>query len=404
MMPHVPPSAVLPTRAAGLARLADFTPRAGAAYAAGRNADPGPDSLGAVSGLSPWIRHRLVTEDEVLRTVLGRHSASAAAKFIDEVFWRAYWKGWLEMRPTVWAGYRAGLARAQDRLATESGLRRDWQAACTGDTGIAGFDAWAQRLVATGWLHNHARMWFASIWVFTLRLPWELGADFFLRHLIDADAASNTLSWRWVAGLHTPGKTYLATTDNIRRYTGGQFAPTGLARVAHAVTGLPNPPAMALALPAPMALPSGRVGLILHDEDLSPWFLADTTVAATLVISARSGLSPLAMGAVGTQFAAGAAQDAVARWGGRLGRVTHGAATVDTIADWAQAEDLAAIRTAHAPVGPTADLLATADWRLRQAGIRLAPMVRPYDARAWPQATHGFFKFREAIPRLLDAL
>ena len=72
-------------------------------------------------------------------------------------------------------------------------------------------------------------MWFASIWIFTLRLPWALGADFFLRHLIDADAASNTLSWRWGAGLQTVGKTYLARTENIARYTNGRFAPRGLA-------------------------------------------------------------------------------------------------------------------------------------------------------------------------------
>ena len=61
-------------------------------------------------------------------------------------------------------------------------------------TGIEGFDDWARELVDTGYMHNHARMWFASIWIFTLRLPWALGADFFLRHLLDADAASNTLS------------------------------------------------------------------------------------------------------------------------------------------------------------------------------------------------------------------
>ena len=98
-----------------------------------------------------------------------------------------------------------------------------------GATGIDCFDAWARELVATGYLHNHARMWFASIWIFTLRLPWELGADFFLRHLIDGDPASNTLSWRWVAGLQTAGKTYLATAENIARFTGGRFAPQGLA-------------------------------------------------------------------------------------------------------------------------------------------------------------------------------
>ena len=62
-------------------------------------------------------------------------------------------------------------------------------------------------------------MWFASIWVHTLNLPWELGANFFLTHLLDADPASNTLSWRWVAGLHTEGKVYLANEDNIKKFT-----------------------------------------------------------------------------------------------------------------------------------------------------------------------------------------
>ncbi len=145
------------------------------------------------------------------------------------------------MRPGLWTGYREGLRRGLDRLATEGGLRAVWEDACAGRTGIAGFDDWARQLVATGWLHNHARMWFASIWIFTLRLPWELGADFFLRHLLDGDAASNTLSWRWVAGLHTPGKTYLATADNIARNTGGRFRPAGLAAVATPVAGQANP-------------------------------------------------------------------------------------------------------------------------------------------------------------------
>ena len=78
-----------------------------------------------------------------------------------------------------------------------------------------------------GWLHNHTRMWFASIWIFTLRLPWPLGAALFEHHLKDADAASNTLSWRWVAGIQTPGKHYLARAENIARYTNGRFDPRG---------------------------------------------------------------------------------------------------------------------------------------------------------------------------------
>ena len=168
-----------PTRAAGLQRLAAFVPLAGRDGAARRNHDlPGHPH---VSRLSPWLRHRLVSEAEVVTAVLSRHSPAAAEKFTQEVFWRSYWKGWLEQRPAVWTTYRRDLQAALNRLATEAGLRAGWEAACRGDTGIDAFDHWARELVATGWMHNHARMWFASIWIFTLRLPWELGADFFLR-------------------------------------------------------------------------------------------------------------------------------------------------------------------------------------------------------------------------------
>ncbi|MBY0335215.1 MAG: deoxyribodipyrimidine photolyase, partial [Acetobacteraceae bacterium] len=199
----------------------------GAAYAQGRNTDPGPGRRRDVAMLSAHVRHRLVTEAELVGTALARHGPRAAETFIQEVFWRSYWKGFLELRPAMWAGYRARVAADHAALATQGGLRRGYEAAAAGATGIGCFDAWAAELQETGWLHNHARLWFASIWIFTLRLPWTLGADLFLRHLADADAASNTLSWRWVAGIQTPGKHYLARAENIARHTGGRFDPRG---------------------------------------------------------------------------------------------------------------------------------------------------------------------------------
>jgi deoxyribodipyrimidine photo-lyase len=229
-----------PTRRAALHRLAQFAPQAGESYAAGRNTDPGPNRPGAVSRLSPALRYRLITEQDVIARVLSRHSQAAAEKFIDEVCWRTYWKGWLEMRPEVWRRFVAERDAAREANAGSAALA----AAEQGQTGIDAFDAWARELVTTGYLHNHARMWFASIWIFTLRLPWTLGADFFLRHLLDADAASNTLSWRWIAGLQTTGKTYLARADNISRYTEGRFAPIGLALEATALTEPPIGPAL----------------------------------------------------------------------------------------------------------------------------------------------------------------
>ena len=66
-------------------------------------------------------------------------------------------------------------------------------------------------------------MWFASIWIFTLKLPWQKGAEFFLKYLLDGDAASNTLSWRWVAGLQTKGKNYSAQSWNIEKFTNNKY-------------------------------------------------------------------------------------------------------------------------------------------------------------------------------------
>ncbi len=239
--------AFVATRAEALRRLDAFLPRAGRAYAENRNSDAGPDAERSVSALSPYLRYRLLTEREVIAAALDRHGPQGAEKFVSEVLWRTYFKGWLELRPTAWTRFVA----ERDAVPRTGGLARAVLAAEEGRTGIDGFDDWARELVEAGYLHNHARMWFASIWIFTLRLPWTLGADFFLRHLVDADPASNTLSWRWVAGLQTPGKTYLATADNIARYTGGRFSPKGLATRAPALGEEPLPKPRALPAPAP---------------------------------------------------------------------------------------------------------------------------------------------------------
>ena len=214
-----------PNRTTALKQLANFVPKAGLSYTSKRNYDFGPANHNYVSQLSPFIRRRVLSETEVLSSVLKKHGLSSSEKFVQEVFWRTYWKGWLEMRPSVWSEYQSDLKRLEDQIMTQSGLRRSWEMACEGNTEIDCFDFWAKELKETGYLHNHSRMWFASIWIFTLNLPWQLGADFFLRHLLDGDPASNTLSWKWVAGLQTQGKTYLARKDNICKFTNNRFGP-----------------------------------------------------------------------------------------------------------------------------------------------------------------------------------
>jgi deoxyribodipyrimidine photo-lyase len=385
-------NAFTPSRAAGMDRLSTFLPRAGRDYAALRNLDL-PDHP-HVSGLSPWLRHRLVTEAEVIAATLKAHPRGAE-KFLAEVWWRTYWKGWLELRPGIWTAYHQGLGAALNRLAVEPGLAARAEAAMLGDTGIDGFDHWARELVTTGYLHNHARMWFASIWIFTLRLPWELGADFFLRHLIDGDPASNTLSWRWVAGLHTPGKTYLATAENIATKTRGRFRPEGLAAEAPA---LPMQP-----LPAPRAMPEGegwyptRPGLLLvTEEDLSPAFLMDQGLrpAAVAVLTDVPGRSPLAVADHVHRFTAGAITDALTRLGAPDAPVFTDEAEV---AGFCEKAGLTQIVTAFAPVGPVASRLGSLARQGQPRGIALVRVLRDHDRMAWPHATHGFFRFREAV-------
>jgi deoxyribodipyrimidine photo-lyase len=389
---------VTPTRTAGLTALQRFVPHAGRAYTARRNYDFGPGRHDAVSQLSPYIRHRLVTEEEVLEAVLARHSAKSAEKFVMEVFWRTYWKGWLEMRPSVWTMYRTEVLRALDQVQVQAGLRAEWEAACRGDTGIACFDAWARELAETGYLHNHARMWFASIWVFTLRLPWALGADFFLRHLLDGDPASNTLSWRWVAGLQTKGKNYIARAANISKYTEGRFElpPGVLDTQAPPLDGPPHPPRMSPPVPQSFdpALPTA---LVLHEEDLAPGWLfeAGLSPVATCLLPPSKGLTPLQMAQRVLDFRDDAMRDVRSRWGDRLGPVTGDA---EDIATWARDMGATQIVTPYAPTGPVAEQLDAI------TGMTVIRTLRGYDARAWPHATAGFFKFKEKIPRLLGEI
>ena len=213
------------TKVAALNKLNNFVEKNLSEYSKLRNFDFGPEKRTNISGLSPYVTHGIINEKEIIKRSLSKFSFSKIEKFIQEVFWRTYWKGWLEMRPTVWAEYSSNLNKLYDQLQTQSGLRKSWEEACTGNTGIDCFDSWAKELFETGYLHNHSRMWFASIWIHTLELPWELGADFFLRTLLDADPASNTLSWRWVGGAQTVGKTYMASAQNIQKFTKGRFSP-----------------------------------------------------------------------------------------------------------------------------------------------------------------------------------
>lgn len=382
------------TRADALDRLEAFTPLAGRAYAANRNRDAGPDAAGTTSRLSPAIRRRLISEAEVCQRVVGAHGFAAAEKFVQEVCWRTYWVGWLEQRPSIWTRYCADVERLSGQPYPM--LAR----ALEGRTGIDCFDTWVAELAETGWLHNHARMNFASIWIFTLGLPWQLGADLFYRQLLDACPASNTLSWRWVAGLQTVGKTYAARADIIRDRSGGRFAVASpLAREAPPLAPDLVPPPAGLRA-ADIADPALRTGLFVTTADLSPERLRLPPLVAVAATS-RIGGAPAALkrAHAETALADGLARAATAVGcaGDRIDETSAAAA----MRDWAARHRLQQVVTAQAPIGPVADRIASMAAALAADGIRLVQVRRDWDTLAWPQATKGFFAFKTMIPRLI---
>ena len=189
-------------------------------YSKLRNFDFGPDKRTNISCLSPYITHGILTEKEVMKLSLKKYSLPKIEKFIQEVLWRVYWKGWLELRPNVWMDYIIDL----NNLKLEYKDNKDYLDAIEGKTSIECFNIWVNELKNHNYLHNHTRMWFASIWIFTLGLPWQLGAEFFMKYLFDGDSASNTLGWRWVAGIQTKGKNYVASEWNIKKFTNNRFS------------------------------------------------------------------------------------------------------------------------------------------------------------------------------------
>ena len=208
------------SRASAIENLNRFVDQNLFEYSKLRNFDYGPDNRSNISCLSPYITHGVISELEVIKKSLSKFSFSKNEKFIQEVLWRTYWKGWLELRPNVWTDYLNELKKVREEFKDN----QNYKDAIEGNTNIECFNEWIKELKETNYLHNHARMWFASIWIFTLDLPWQLGAEFFMKHLYDGDAASNTLGWRWVAGIQTQGKNYLASEWNIKKFTNNRFS------------------------------------------------------------------------------------------------------------------------------------------------------------------------------------
>ena len=171
---------------------------------------------GAVTRLSPYIRHGVLTLAEVRDRVLAR---GGGGKLIQELGWRDYWQRlWRQWGDGIWVD-REPLKTGHPPEAYGPDLPADLSAAATG---LACIDAFATDLMVTGWLHNHARMWLAAYVVHWRRVRWQAGARWFLQHLLDADPASNNLSWQWLASSFSH-KPYIFNRANLERFGGGRY-------------------------------------------------------------------------------------------------------------------------------------------------------------------------------------
>jgi deoxyribodipyrimidine photo-lyase len=256
-------------------------------------------------------------------------------------------------------------------------------------------------------------MWFASIWIHTLRLPWQLGADFFMRHLLDGDPASNTLSWRWVCGLQTKGKVYVAGAENIERFTNGRYAPYGLL----ATQAPPIPEELSIRDPLPPTrcdthVPGEKTVLLVTEEDLSPesWCIPMADVSGVILIDTADATAGISRNV--TTFKREALESTKARL------VASGYSSVTLLSEsmgtmGTHRENLSRLLQAlhvggtstvsmmGAPVGPTQQIMDSLLSLLKQEGVAVRRLRRDWDEELWPHATHGFFRFKAQIPTVL---
>ena len=402
------------TRARALELLADFLPRAGRDYQNNRNLDRGRDGHSFVSRLSPYVRHRILSEEELISNVLTSHSRSAAFKFIQEIFWRTYWKGWLEHRPVVWDRFEVEVQSEFAKLKQVPVKNKIFEQAIGGSTEIAIFNSWVNELKETGYLHNHARMWFASIWIFTLRLPWQLGADFFYNHLLDGDPASNTLGWRWVAGLQTAGKTYLATESNIRKNAAQRLktipdSERGLERLATQTFEIED--SLTIEEKAPSSsrfVDLSPVGIEENDavlvtvEDLSTQWLdrAGNHVAIFEKTDDRHS-------EIKKKFRQEAIEEVKYRIAENSSVGIENIKIFESaheISSWMEEQGLNDLHSSYIPTGEIRSSLAELPTMLESSGHCYYEHLNDYDRTVWPHCRKGFFQLGKSIDSLIDTL
>ena len=178
-------------------------------------------NVDGTSRLSPYLRFGVVHP----RTLLAElNETKSQAHYRSELCWREFYADVLFRQPrTMWENLQPKMDKME--LDTGATAKKRFAAWCEGRTGYPIVDAGMRQLLATGWMHNRVRMITASFLVKDLHLPWQWGAKFFMRHLVDGDIASNNHGWQWTAGTGTDAAPYFRIFNPVAQ--GEKFDPNG---------------------------------------------------------------------------------------------------------------------------------------------------------------------------------
>lgn len=155
-------------------------------YAGSRN-EVYPQPRRGASGLSPYIRHGLLSLREVWDHVAGGPSRDVQ-KYRDELMWQEFSRHWYARLGTKTS---RGVRQQLDGTSGGSGWDRD----------MACIELPLDELEEDGWLVNQTRMWLSSEWAVRRGMQWQEGEDYFFRHLLDGSRAANRLGWQWTVGV-----------------------------------------------------------------------------------------------------------------------------------------------------------------------------------------------------------
>ena len=371
------------SRASAIEKLNKFVEQNLFEYSRLRNFDYGSDNISNISCLSPYITHGVISELELIKRSLSKFSFSRNEKFIQEVLWRTYWKGWLELRPVVWTDYINELKKIREELKDNTNYKN----AIEGNTNIECFNEWVKELKENNYLHNHARMWFASIWIFTLDLPWQLGAEFFIKHLFDGDAAANTLGWRWVAGIQTQGKNYLASEWNIKKFTNNRFSNIKLNENAPPITNNKTYAASKLEFKNPQNLEEKNLLIFENNLSFEISDFKDQKFKKVFLISNKNENRTIMVSEKVVKFKSKLIED-------KKKRLEEKSINCE-IVDLSEIQNINETSYGLYPtVGENLDYINTNN-------LKIEFLYRKLDQFSWQYCNKGFFNFKNYIPKII---